>query len=286
MRFSVVIPVYNAAATLRECLDSVAAQSYRGFEVVLVNDGSTDESPEVFEDWKKDNPDIEARLVSQDNQGLGAARNTGVREAGSEYIAFLDADDRWHPQKLARAGDLLIQGHCDLCYHDARTFGLGKSRSRKAFPVKDVKELLTKGNPIIPSAVVGKRQIFLDFPFSTDPAFHGAEDLHLWIRLLAAGKTFCYQHESLLYYRESGGMSTRLEEHLRHVEKVLEEALSEGWIDQKLKAAALRRKDYEAARFYHKRGEHTEAARYYRQSGFKDAKTGLLSWINRLHWRL
>lgn len=286
MKFSVVIPVYNAAASLRETLDSVAAQSFTDFEVVVVNDGSTDSSSEILMEWQKNYPLISLTVVEQENQGLGTARNRGIQAAGGEYIAFLDADDLWLPEKLQMTYQHLEQETPELCFHSVKSFGLGRKRARSGHSVKSLEDLLLKGNPLVPSAVVSKREIFLEFPFSTQAGHHGAEDLHLWIRLLAAGKCFSYLDRNLTLYRETGGMSTRLEEHLRHVKIVLEDALQHQLIDIKFYQEALRRKEYEAARFFHKRAAHAQARTHYQNARPLNAKERLLKWLNRLQVKL
>jgi CDP-glycerol glycerophosphotransferase len=90
-RLSVVVPYYNVERYIAECLDSLARQTFGDFEVILVDDGSKDGSAEVARDFCARDPRF--RLVTQDNQGLGPARNTGVRQARGEYLAFVDSDD-------------------------------------------------------------------------------------------------------------------------------------------------------------------------------------------------
>jgi glycosyltransferase involved in cell wall biosynthesis len=94
---SCVIPVHNGARYLREALDSVEGQTYRAIEVIVVDDGSTDDSAAVAAGHP-----ASARVHAQPNAGPAAARNRGVRAARGEYLAFLDADDLWHPEKVAR----------------------------------------------------------------------------------------------------------------------------------------------------------------------------------------
>ncbi len=93
--FSVIIPTYNRAALLGEALESVFAQEFRDYEVIVVDDGSTDGTPEVLQYYGD-----RIRLFHQENKGPGAARNTGIRQAQGDYVAFLDSDDVWFPWTL------------------------------------------------------------------------------------------------------------------------------------------------------------------------------------------
>lgn len=88
---SVIIPVYNAAMYLRDCLESILNQSYKDLEIILVNDGSTDRSGEIC--WCYQNKYNNIRVVYQENQGVSKARNQGINLARGEYISFIDADD-------------------------------------------------------------------------------------------------------------------------------------------------------------------------------------------------
>ncbi len=94
---SVVIPLYNKAHTIVDTLHSVMCQTHTDFEVIIVNDGSTDNGVEVI---KQNFNDPRIRIINQENQGVSVARDRGVEEARSNYIAFLDADDKWHPEYL------------------------------------------------------------------------------------------------------------------------------------------------------------------------------------------
>jgi glycosyltransferase involved in cell wall biosynthesis len=96
MNVSVVIPLYNKAPYIQRAIDSVLAQTYADFELIIVDDGSTDGSGDIVRQYA----DPRIRLIVQENAGPGAARNRGLREANAEYIAFLDADDEWLPMYL------------------------------------------------------------------------------------------------------------------------------------------------------------------------------------------
>jgi glycosyltransferase involved in cell wall biosynthesis len=103
---TVVIPLYNKAHTIISTLSSVLNQSYPDFEVVIVNDGSTDNSIKVIENFIEDN---RIRIINQINQGVSIARNSGVRNAKFDYIAFLDGDDEWLPNYLSKMKDAIDQ---------------------------------------------------------------------------------------------------------------------------------------------------------------------------------
>ncbi len=114
-RVSVILPVYNGAATIGRALSSVFAQSFTDYEVVVVDDGSTDDTPSVLAGFGD-----RIRVVRQLKRGVSAARNAGVRASNAEYIAFLDDDDEWMPQKLERSVAVLDQDpNCVLAYTGA-----------------------------------------------------------------------------------------------------------------------------------------------------------------------
>ena len=127
MKISVVIPAYNASAFLPRCLESVFAQTLKPDEVIVVDDGSTDNTGSVA-------AELGAKVVLQENSGPSAARNTGIQNAAGEWIALLDADDLWAPEKLelqaarVRAETVLVYTGIRL-FDDRGTRGTGRSRS-------------------------------------------------------------------------------------------------------------------------------------------------------------
>jgi glycosyltransferase involved in cell wall biosynthesis len=117
--FSIIIPIYNVEPYLRQCLDSVVNQDYFDYEVICINDGSTDHSLAILEEYKKQYPQI--TLISQENKGLSAARNAGIRAATGDYILFLDSDD-WLEKDAIRMLRDNIGDEDMLCFNGRRYF--------------------------------------------------------------------------------------------------------------------------------------------------------------------
>lgn len=274
--FSIVIPIYNASKTLEETLKSIKDQSFQDFEVVMIDDGSTDESFVMASDWASKNSHLITKLIQQENKGLGTARNQAIEKCEGEFVALLDADDIWDREKL-NACWKYIQDHkheVDVLYHSARTFGLKNSRNRQSYSISTIADLLIKGNPIIPSATIIKRELFDQYTFADDRSM--VEDLPLWGAMLDKGLRFAFLDQPLTLYREDTGVTNRIEEHLNKVDKAMELLLEQNIIDHSTLREARKRKHYEAGRFLHKRGRFSEARRHYTLSGRNDMKTLIL----------
>ena len=110
---SIIVPIYNVEQYLPACLDSLVNQTLQDIEIICVNDGSTDNSASVVRDYMQQ--DARIRLIEQDNQGLSAARNAGIRNANGKYLQFLDADDILLPDKLTKQVQELEQTNADVC---------------------------------------------------------------------------------------------------------------------------------------------------------------------------
>ena len=148
---AVVVPAFNAADYLGEALDSIAAQTRPPVEVVVIDDGSTDGTPAIAEDRG-------VRCITQENAGPAAARNRGIKETGAPLIAFLDADDRFVPEKLDRQVAELHSTDAVACFTDAWNLVDGvrcdrKVRTDMAGGAVHLADLLP-GNPVICSSVV------------------------------------------------------------------------------------------------------------------------------------
>jgi glycosyltransferase involved in cell wall biosynthesis len=176
---SVVIPNYNYAKYVGEAIQSVLDQTWSNREVVVVDDGSTDNSVEVIQGFGD-----QVRLVQQENQHLSAARNTGIRTARGEWIAFLDSDDLWHPRKLELQVTAL-RNHPDWAYVG------GDVLEEEEYPDFDGKSIRTEEStlqdflaytPMSGSVALVKRECF-DKVGMFDPDLRSSEDLDMWLRL-------------------------------------------------------------------------------------------------------
>jgi glycosyltransferase involved in cell wall biosynthesis len=199
-KVSVVIPAYNAMAYLPAAVESVLSQTFTDFEVLIIDDGSTDH----IVSWVSGLTDPRIRLISQVNQGLSAARNTGIINAQGDYIAFLDADDLWAPIKLEK------QVHC-LDNHPTvglvHTFMLfvdvqGKSTGRVMASdlAGEVWAQLAIRNAIACPSVMARRECF-DRVGLFDQTLRSIEDWDMWLRI-AAEYPFAVIKAPLAYYRQ------------------------------------------------------------------------------------
>ena len=187
---SVIIPTYNHAHFLREALESVCAQTYTNWEVIVINNYSQDDTIEVVESFK----DSRIHLENFRNNGvIAASRNRGIALAHGKYLAFLDSDDLWFPEKLAHCVARL-EGGCDLVCHGLRWFGNGRERDKFYGPVHRATfaALLDRGNCIATSAtVVSKDLVALVGGVSEEPEIITAEDYHLWLKLGGLPVSYC-----------------------------------------------------------------------------------------------
>ncbi|MBK7781913.1 MAG: glycosyltransferase family 2 protein [Ardenticatenia bacterium] len=189
-RISVVIPVYNQGRFLASALESVIGQVSSPEEIIVVDDGSTDETPEVALSFGS-----QVHYIRQDNRGLPCARNVGIANASGDLVAFLDSDDVWMPEHLnvlARAATEYPEGRAwftGIRYLDDKGQDLPQViRAQEATYKLDYLQLL-RSNSVIPSTVMIRRQVVLALGgFSEDhDLLRGCEDWDLWIRMTRQG---------------------------------------------------------------------------------------------------
>lgn len=206
--FSIVLCTYNAEAYLDECIQSLLSQTFSGFELIIVDDGSSDGTLRYLKDIK----DQRIRLIELgSNHGLIYARTKGFSEAGGRYIAIMDADDIAHPQRLEEQLKVFQTQDVDVCgsFHISLDNATGKRRARKS-PTSDsdIRALLTIYCPICnPSASV-KTEIVRKNTYNTE--YTHAEDYGLWCDIAANGGKFYNIPKPLLTYRLHSGQVSKL----------------------------------------------------------------------------
>lgn len=238
---TVVIPTYNHAHFLREALSSICAQTYTDWEAIVVNNFSEDDSVAVVESFA----DSRIRLENFRNNGvIAASRNRGIALARGSYLAFLDSDDTWYPEKLARCMECFNNGVSLVC-HGLHWIG---DQDRDVFCGPEQRAtfdaLLDHGNCITPSATVVRKDLVEAVGcFSEEPSIVTSEDYHLWIKLAQAGIRMHFIEEILGQYRvHSGNQSSSVMRHLRSVLCVVDEFFPEKKVQSfALKMRARRR---------------------------------------------
>ena len=224
---SVIIAAYNVSEFIGETVESVFAQTFRAYEVIVVNDGSEDRSEleRVLEPYRE-----RIIYITQENQGLAASRNRGLREARGEYAAFLDADDVWLPTYLEEQLDFIRRGDYDLVYSDALLFGdspLAGQTFMETAPSRGpvtFESLVSAECNVIGSGVVARRRKLFDAGLF-DKGLRNSQDFDLWIRMVRMGARMAYQRKVLLKYRYregslSGDAANRIARELRVLDKI------------------------------------------------------------------
>ena len=205
---SVIIPAWNAAEFLPSAVDSVLAQSFDDFEVIVVNDGSPDTA--ALERVIAYRSDARVRYLVQENQGPGGARNTGVLAATGRYVAFLDADDWWTPSYLAaQLEQVRTNPELDLVYCDALLVGTSPLAGRTFMATTPSEGAVTLESLIalrcnVPTTCTLARRDAIVGAGLFDPQLRRCEDFDLWLRMSAAGSRFGYHRAVLAHHRYHG----------------------------------------------------------------------------------
>jgi glycosyltransferase involved in cell wall biosynthesis len=210
--FSVIVPLYNKRAYIRRAVDSVLAQAMTDFELIVVDDGSTDRSLDALADIADDR----LRIIRQDNMGVGPARNAGMRAANGAWLAFLDADDAWLPQHLEELTKLAATfpeaGLLSSSWLEANGTVLPQLPSSKTAPsIRSVDYFLEASRKIgfinSTSAAV-KRLVFEELGgFTTAKA---GEDLEYWARVALHHPVAVSDRVTCVYFRDTGGVMQEL----------------------------------------------------------------------------
>jgi len=213
MKVSVVIPVHNGEKYLAQAIESVLAQTFRDFELLIVDDGSTDGTAAIIRSYTE--RDSRVRALTQENRGVAAAGNRGLQEARHEWVARLDADDVFLPEKLERQvaflrrnPDAKIVGTL-ACFINHAGRPLGLVGTEGPYTPAEYYRLIGENRPIyfVNSSTLMHRETILSIGGYREP-FAPAEDVDLWIRMMEQGHLMLKVPEPLLLYRLHGGSLT------------------------------------------------------------------------------
>src|SRR5215217_4251390 len=208
---SVMMPIFNGQRDLKEALDSVLAQTFSDFELICVDDGSTDNSLDLLSHYQD-----RIIIIRQENAGQGAARNAGVRRASGRYIAFIDQDDRWYPTKLehqmaAFRDDpkaVLVYSNSDRMDENSRLTEVGATLSERPSALASPLGRLIEEGLVLPSSMLVRRDAF-EQAGGFDAHLRGFEDFDLSARLKQAGRFIFLEQPALCYRVHRKGFSTR-----------------------------------------------------------------------------
>jgi glycosyltransferase involved in cell wall biosynthesis len=278
---SVIIPAYNIGPYIAETLESLFAQSFRSFEAIVVNDGSTDDTEDRIAPYRE-----RIVYIRQKNSGVMAARNAGIRASRGHYIALLDGDDLWEPEFLETLiGMLEADPGLSAAFPNAVFFGSPNYAGRLHQDVFPVAEPVTFDRVLrrecyIFGSLVFRREVLDEVGmFDESLAGQGAEDFDLWLRMLQHGHRFRFTADPLVKYRWRhdslsnsgiGLLSCVISVHEKFLSRELTTASQREWIEAQLPAlraelsyarfkdAAVRRRFKEATRHL------DDANRFYR----------------------
>lgn len=202
-RFSIIVPLYNKAPYVRKALESIMSQTYKDFELIVVDDGSIDNSASICEGYLSKLSTLDSRLIRQANSGVAAARNRGVAESHGEYVCFLDADDWWEPKFLEEM-DQIIKEYPDAGIYASNYiyYKPGKTHAALSLPrgYMDYPEAYYEGSamPVWTGATCMPRKVF-DEMGGFPAGIKLGEDFLLWAKTALHYKVaFC--EKPLAYY--------------------------------------------------------------------------------------
>lgn len=244
---SVIIPVFNVAPYLREALDSVVQQTWPHLEIIIVDDGSTDGSGKICDEYRAD---ARVQVIHQENRGLSAARNAGLDRAVGEYIAFLDSDDAWRPDFIRKLMGAMENADIAICQYEVHrlkldTRGQIHPAAQKGFySRKEALRALVEGT--INVSVWNKlyrKELWTEIRF---PEGHNYEDIDTTYRVFDLCSRICFLDVPLYLHRKRPGSITRtgsrknMEDRdlaCRHLEAFVETHIPEVFDEKHLKKA-------------------------------------------------
>lgn len=272
-KVSVIIPSYNCAKYLPEALDSVLAQTFQDWEVIVINNGSSDNTQDVVQSYiQKFGQRL--RYIYQENSGVSCARNAGIKIAQGKYLAMLDADDKWYPNRLEE-GIKVIESGDDIGLVHARSMRMTETGEEIGSVDRDPRYLtgwifehvfLRRGNISCPTVLLKKECCDKAGVFDEQLSMLGSEDRELWMRI-AQKYRVVFIDKILSYYRvRQGSMSRNNERMLKAQLYVVDKLCPAQGSHQHLRRLALAQIYRNMADDYLLEKDFDKAAGYYKQS--------------------
>lgn len=206
MKFSIIITLFKGEKLIEKTLDAVLSQTYKDYEVVLVNDESPDNVGDIVKKYISNHPGVDFVYLEQKNKGLGGARNTGIRSASGEIMAILDQDDIWYPNKL----ELTVKAFDEhpeisiVCHNLYKNNNCSLKEMLVTGPnEKDMyRKLLFEGNRLAASATSFKKSAIEDAGYFSEDIdkLHMVEDYDLWLKMASKGHKFYFIEDILGEY--------------------------------------------------------------------------------------
>jgi len=216
---SVVIPLYNKALTIEKCLNSVNNQTVLPDELIIINDGSKDDSLKIVKNWIAINTKIKCQIIDQLNHGVSYSRNKGVELSNSDFVAFLDADDEWYEDFLYNMNKVILMNRnisLVTCKHEVYDEHLGPYIPKQYFGENEIGLvdnyfLLARDNEVINSSKVVVNKIYFEKVGGFPEKAILAEDLFLWIKLSECAPIgYCNKLLVNIYHADDNSRNSRV----------------------------------------------------------------------------
>ena len=240
MLVSIIMPTFNSSKTIFDSINSVQSQTYQNWEMIIIDDGSTDNTKDIITPFLSD---YRIKYLRQLNSGPSIARNNGINKAKGKYLAFLDSDDIWKPNKLELQLNYLKKNpDCCLIHTNYSTFESNTQNSKPFrqtswFSNWDENERLLMFDTIGTLTVLTETQLIKNLGgFNND--LHGTEDWDLWIRVSKEGKISKLNDDTAFYRIHPKGISQSFDKHLIELDKVYNQHVFQSKIQNKIKYAA------------------------------------------------
>jgi teichuronic acid biosynthesis glycosyltransferase TuaG len=283
------MPAYNTEKFIGESIQSVVDQTYANWELLVVDDGSTDKTADIIRSFAAQ--DNRVKYLFQQNGRQAKARNTAIENSHGTLLAFLDADDLWLPEKLERQLQALEATNADVVYSNGIIiYEPGATPGRNDFAIvagtiegRKMLDILLLQNRIPTQSVLVRNEAYRNAGlFDESPKFYGCEDYEMWLRLAASGALFHGMSEKLIKYRRHPAATTHESSiWLKPALRMVSHHINEGTLDEKTKRNRLRQLYREVIAALLEEGKLAEAKEFLREFSAWD-KSGIVTSLQKL----